>query len=324
MGWLKNIEARIRKRILPRGRRERLSSDILRRVELNHSKLLIAIELMARAEARRVRTLPAGTPLADCEFRVHSQFGEDGILQHLLAHVPITNRRFVEFGVEDFQEANCRYLIETEPWEGLVLDGDPALQEKLQAQHVYWSRTLRCRSAFITAENLDRLLQEEGFTGDLGILSIDIDGNDYWVWKALTVASPRIVVVEYNSVFGPHRAVSIPYDPRFFRRTAHHTWLYQGASLAAFVHLAQAKGYAFVGSNAAGNNAFFVRMDVLGSLRPLTAEEGYVESTFRESRDARQQPTFLSGSARLAALADMPLIDVTTGNTVLAGDLISS
>lgn len=316
MGLLRNIESFLRRK------RRRALSKVLSQIEQGQSRLAVAIELMAATERRRVRSLPPGTPLADCEFRVYSQFGEDGILQHLLAHVPIHSRRFVEFGVEDFQEANCRYLVETAPWEGLVLDGDPALREKMEAQHIYWSRTLKCRSAFITAENLNQLLEDEGFIGDLGIFSIDIDGNDYWVWRALEAATPRIVVVEYNSIFGPKHTVSVPYDPQFFRRTAHHSWLYQGASLAALVQLGHAKGYAFVGSNSAGNNAFFVRRDVLGSLRSLTAAEGYVESTFRESRDESGKPTFLSGSMRLCAIAEMPLTDVTTGSTILARDLI--
>lgn len=321
MGLLKDIERGFRKRFLAKIGPGRRWPQVQARIDEAQRRLTTAIDLLAAAERRRVRALPAGTLLADCEFRVHSQFGEDGILQHLLAHVPIANRRFVEFGVEDFREANCRYLLETEPWEGLVLDGDPALVGKLQAQQIYWARTLRARSAFITADNLNPLLQEEGFTGDLGVLSIDIDGNDYWVWNALSVASPRIVVVEYNSVFGPHHAVSVPYDPQFFRRTAHHSWLYHGASLAAFVRLGRSKGYAFVGSNSAGNNAFFVRHDVLGSLRELSAAQGYVESTFRESRDPQGKPTWLSGPARLQALGPMPLVDVVTGQTVAAHDL---
>ena len=319
MGWLKGLESRLRRSF---SRNKRIWADVVSRVEHGHSRLAVAIELLAAAEARRVRSLPPGTPLTDCEFRVFSQFGEDGILQHLLAHVPMGQRRFVEFGVEDFREANCRYLIEVEPWEGLVLDGDPELMRKLEVQHVHWLRTLRGRSAFVTAENLNQLLQDEGFVGDLGILSIDIDGNDYWVWQALAVASPRIVVIEYNSVFGRDRAVSIPYHPQFYRRTAHHSWLYQGASLAALVHLGSRKGYAFVGSNSAGNNAFFVRNDVMGALRPLSAAQGYVESTFRESRDKDGTPTFLSGPARLRAISDMPLIDVTTGEQIHAGDLL--
>lgn len=321
MGLLRDLERRVRRTLRPGWKDKRLES-LESELRSQRRQLETLLDMLAGQELRRVRALPAGTPLQTCEFRVTSQFGEDGIIQHLLAHVPIPSRRFVEFGVEDFREANCRYLMEVEPWEGLVLDGDPALKEKLEGQKVHWARNLRVRSAFITAENIDSLLVEEGFTGDLGILSIDIDGNDYWVWKAITSASPRIVIVEYNSIFGCRHPVTIPYEPAFMRQTAHFSWLYAGASLSAFTHLAESKGYAFVGSNSAGNNAFFVRKDVLGSLRPLTPEEGYVESTFRESRTVDGTQSFLSGKDRLRLIADMPLINVVTGERMLAGDLV--
>jgi len=187
-----------------------------------------------------------------------------------------------------------------------VLRGDPLM----------FLRDLTPRSAFITAENIDGLIVEAGFGGDLGVLSIDIDGNDYWVWEAIRSAQPRIVIVEYNSVFGPDAAVVVPYAPDFYRRTAHFSWLYAGASIAALALLGERKGYALVGSNSAGNNAFLVRKDVLGQLRPLTANEAWVESTFRESRDEAGRMTFLSGTKRLELIADLPLIDVRTGATV--------
>jgi hypothetical protein len=202
------------------------------------------------------------------------------------------------------------------PWRGLVLDGDPNLESVLRADPLMFLRDLTPRTAFVTAENIDGLIVDAGFGGDLGVLSIDIDGNDYWVWEAIRSAQPRIVVVEYNSVFGPDAAVVVPYTPTFYRRTAHHSWLYAGASLAALAHLGEHKGYSLVGSNSAGNNAFFVRRDVLGALRPLSAREAWIESTFRESRDESGRMTFLAGKRRLEAILDMPLIDVRTGATV--------
>ena len=297
--------------------------NVFNRIDVLESKLESVILVQASWERRRVQTLPPGTPLSECEFKVYSQFGEDGILQHLVQHVPIIDRSFVEFGVEDFREANCRYLIEVLPWRGLILDGDPGLQNKVKDQPLFFLRELVPHSTFVTAENINGILSDKGFSGDIGILSIDIDGNDYWVWKAITVAQPRIVVVEYNSIYGADRAVVVPYDPTFFRRTAHYSWLYSSASLAALVHLGAEKGYSFVGSNSAGNNAFFVRKDVMGGLKPLTAKEGYVESTFRESRDSDGNMTFLNGVARLQVIRDMPLIDVVTGNTIRVNELIT-
>jgi hypothetical protein len=122
-------------------------------------------------------------------------------------------------------------------------------------------------------------------------------------------------------VFGPRRAVSIPYNPDFYRTAAHPSNLYWGCSLAALCHLAEKKGYAHVGCNSNGNNAYFVRRDRLADLSPLTPEQGYVESLFRESRDAQGRLTYLSGSARRAAIAEMPLVDVVSGETLRVGDL---
>jgi hypothetical protein len=298
--------------------------NTLKRLDALESRLNILIMAQADFERRRVQALPPGTPLGECEFKVYSQFGEDGILQHLVKHVPIVNRRFVEFGVEDFREANCRYLMEVEPWRGLILDGDPELENKIKSQPFYFFRELVPYSTFVTAENINGILSEMGFTGDIGVLSVDIDGNDYWVWKAIDVVTPRIVIIEYNSVFGAEQAVTIPYNPNFFRRTAHFSWLYAGASLSALVLLGNQKGYSFVGSNSAGNNAFFVRNDVLGRLKPLTAKEGYVESTFRESRDPDGNMTYLNGIARLQVIEEMPLIDVPSCKTIKAGELNTS
>ncbi|MFT5285144.1 MAG: hypothetical protein ACI8TQ_001306 [Planctomycetota bacterium] len=280
------------------------------------------VELQAREHAKRVAALPAGTPLSECEFRIYSQFGEDGILQHLTAHVPFAEKSFVEFGVEDFQEANCRLLLRLAPWRALILDGRPDLDEVLDADPLKFWRNLTARSTFITAENINQLLTENGFTGDLGILSIDVDGNDYWIWHAVEVAEPRIVIIEYNSIFGPDAAVTVPYKPDFVRGQAHPSMLYCGASLAAQCHLAESRGYVLVGSNSAGNNAFFVRKDVLGDLRPMTAAEAWVESSFRESRDSKGRLTWVTGLDRLELIAKEDLVDVRTGETLKVGDLL--
>ena len=157
---------------------------------------------------------------------------------------------------------------------------------------------------------------------EIGILSIDIDGNDYWVWQAVDAVRPRIVIAEYNSVFGPDLAVTIPYQADFERNLAHHSNLFWGASLSALCHLASRKGYAFVGSNSAGNNAFFARQDCAARLRPLSAAEGYVRSKFRESRNAAGELTYLSGEARLPVIAQMTVHDVRSDRTVRLDELL--
>src|SRR5262249_45012672 len=146
---------------------------------------------------------------------------------------------------------------------------------------------LRAVRAFVTRENIDQLLVDHGFAGDLGLLSIDIDGNDYWVWEAIRSARPAIVVIEYNYRFGKERAVTIPYDPSFVRSRAGTGILYFGASLKALCLLGRRKGYCFVGCNSHGVNAFFVREDLRPpGLKELTCEEGYVRGRFKEVSNA--------------------------------------
>lgn len=279
------------------------------------------LELAGRAEARRVAALPPRTPIRDTEFKVYSQFGDDGIIQYLISHLPAVPT-FVEFGVEDYTEANTRFLLLHNLWRGLILDGRPDLDGVVSAQGLPMLHDLEVRSAFITAENINDLITEAGFSGEIGLLSIDIDGNDYWVWKAITCVQPQIVVAEYNAVFGSERAVTIPYAPSFTRQQAHHSYLYFGASLPALCGLAEAKGYAFVGCNGAGNNAYFVRKDLAGSFEVLSPEAGFRNSQFRESRDERGQMNRLSGPARLEAIAALPVVDLRTGQSILLRELL--
>lgn len=260
------------------------------------------------------RQLPASvSSLREVEFRVFSQFGDDGIIQYLLQHVDAPES-FIEFGVETYRESNTRFLLVKDNWRGLVIDGSEANVASITTMAEHWRHDLTAVASFITRENINDLFTAAGFTGEVGLLSIDIDGNDYWVWEAIEVVSPVVVVAEYNSVFGPEAKVTVPYAADFTRRAAHHSHLFFGASLGALCDLAERKGYAFVGSNSNGNNAYFVRLDQLGDLRALSAAEGYVESRFRESRDASGNLTHLSGSARLDEIAHLVVHDLTTGS----------
>lgn len=254
--------------------------------------------------------------LRDWEFGVCSQWGQDGILQYLIARVPIENRTFVEFGVQDYQESTTRFLMMHDNWSGLIMDGDPANRTFIEEQEYFWRYDLSAVCAFITRDNINELIGAR-FSGDVGVLVIDIDGNDYWVWDALEVISPRIVVCEYNSVFGPDHAITVPYQADFVRTRAHHSNLYFGASLAALCQLATRKGYTFVGCNSHGNDAFFVRNDVAQNVTPVTAREGYVYSRFREARDSAGKLTHMNGHDRLKIIAGLSVFDLSENRTRL-------
>ncbi len=267
-------------------------------------------EALGRIEDRQLAALALPGCVGN-EFRVFSQWGEDGIIQHLIRAVGLRRSTFVEFGVETYVESNTRFLLVNDNWSGLVIDGSEANIAFIKNDPIYWQHNLKADMAFITRDNINELISRNGVHGEIGILSVDIDGNDYWVWQAIDVINPVIVIVEYNARFGPTQAVTVPYDPKFVRSEAHHSMIYYGASLAAFHRLGEAKGYSLVGCNSAGNNAFFVRRDRLPtSLPALSPSEAFVANQFRETRDSVGQLAFLSAQAEIDVLRNMPLVDV--------------
>lgn len=296
------------------GKLARKSSDLLR-MPGRHDRALDSMRLeQGRLLANQNRFM--GATLAQSEFSVFSQWGEDGIIQRLVDLVPIAERTFIEFGVESFTEANCRFLLAKDNWRGFVMDGDPANMAALRDHYWFWMFDLQARVAFIDAGNVDALMRESGFGEDLGILSVDLDGNDYWILDAIRSFRPRILITEFNSVFGADRAITVPYDPSFVRGSKHYSHLYWGASLGAFGHWASTHGYTLVHVGQAGVNAFFVRDDVLPAELPrVSVADAYRESYHRESRDPTGALTFVNGDDRLALIAGMPVVDVVSGET---------
>jgi hypothetical protein len=264
----------------------------------------------------------AATP-EQAEFRVFSQWGEDGIIQYLAQNVPIERPVFVEFGVENYVESNTRFLLQNNQWSGLVLDGSEENIAYIKRDPIYWATNLKAECAFITIDNINDLLRCNGVSGDIGLLSVDIDGNDYWVWEAIDAISPRIVVCEYSSQFGPEAQVTTPYDSAFVRGQAHYSHIYYGASISALNELATRKGYSLVAGNRVGNNVFFVRNDVLGDLKVKTPKEIYRRAQFREFHDELGQLTYDDFETRLAKIGDLPLLDLRTGQIGKIRDLVS-
>lgn len=249
--------------------------------------------------------------IEDAEMCVFSQSGEDGIIQWLIRAIDVQARSFVEFGVEDYSESNTRFLLLNDDWRGLVLDSGKRNIAAIRHDPISWRHNLKAVQAMITAENINALLTDAGFIGPIGLLSIDIDGNDYWVWKAIRDVQPEIVVIEYNSRFGAERSVTIPYQADFQRFKAHYSGLYSGASLSALHKLGLEKGYALVGCNAAGTNAFFVRQDRLpAGLRARSVREAFRSSTMRQARDLRGALTLQSAEEEVALIESLPLEQV--------------
>lgn len=272
-------------------------------------------ELAGTQCAFQVATLEKLGHLSDCEFKVYSQWGEDGILEWLVSKLPSIPERFIEFGVEDYVEANTRFLLTRRNWRGLVIDGSAENIRRCRSRSYFWRHDLAAISAFITAENINDLFLGQSFTGDIGILSIDIDGNDYWVWKAIETVTPWIVVCEYNAVFGDRLPLAIPYQADFDRLSAHFSGLYCGASISALEYLASQKGYKLLGSNLVGTNAFFVRDDLIPTFEGIIMTHSPRQSVIRESRNKTGELVFLRGMERLRVIEHLPVINVSAGET---------
>ncbi|HXP34755.1 MAG TPA: hypothetical protein VN827_04345 [Chthoniobacterales bacterium] len=266
--------------------------------------------LAAQPLVQNVRANKLFSSLHEAEFKVFSQFGDDGIIQYLIHRLQPLPDSFVEFGVENYRESNTRFLLLNNNWRGLVMDGDKDSIRYVKKDDISWRHTLAARCAFIHRDNINDLLTEAGFTGEIGLLSIDIDGIDYWVWEKLKVIDPVVVVAEYNSIFGPDLAVTIPYDPNFVRHQAHYSGQFWGASLTALALLAGRKGYSLLGCNSAGNNAYFVRTNKLGQLPVFSAREAFVDARFRDSRSPSGKLTHLSGRHRFEQIAHLEVYDV--------------
>lgn len=216
-------------------------------------------QIVGRRRSRRAPTTPA---INQWEYRVFSQHREDGVIDHLLDSVGAGNRMFVEFGFGP-DVCNCLNLVMNRAFSGLFIDGS---EEKCRiARAVYErldKREVTVVESFLTTENINQTILEAGVTGEIDVLSIDVDGNDYWFWAALTAVKPRVVIIEYNASLGRDRSLTVPYDPAFVRYEKHASGFYHGASLLALVRLGKKIGYRLVGCDSTGVNAFFLRDDL--------------------------------------------------------------
>ncbi len=242
------------------------------------------------------------------EKKIYSQNGEDGIIEFIFTQIGTTNKFSVEFGVGNGFECNTVYLLEKKGWKGLMMDygADQDIQWKGVMKKAWYNRKLglianirkdlaflkkiisrtkrsRCfhldiKSEKVTAENIQNLFQKYNVPKSFDLLSIDIDYNDYWVWKAITDYSPRVVIIEYNSSVIPTESKVVPYDPEVKWDGTN----YFGASLLALKNLGLTKGYTLVGCDNAGVNAFFCKSNLLDGkkikdIKDLYRPPGYGE-----------------------------------------------
>ncbi|WP_157572676.1 hypothetical protein [Nevskia soli] len=202
----------------------------------------------------------------DVGFGLYSQHDEDGILLYIFSLIGVDNYRCVEICAGNGIECNTANLLINHRWTGLLVDGNPA--NVAAAKAFYRSRVETMHwlpdivGAWLTRENINDVVANAGYSGEIDLLSLDVDGVDYWLWDAIQIITPRVVVLEYNHLLGPEVSLTVPYQPDFVAEFSEYGSDYAGASLQAFIRLGCKKGYRFVGTNAIGTNAFFVRNDI--------------------------------------------------------------
>lgn len=277
--------------------------------DLKHEKSIILQSLLV---AKKNRDLIRIKNLSEVEFSGFSQCGEDGIIDWLVEKLPGIPNTFIEFGVEDYKESNTRLLLQLRNWRGYVMDGSAKHISSIKRQDISWRHDLTANCGFIDKDNINQLIDDSGMFGDIGLLSIDIDGNDYWIWQAIEVVSPIIVVCEYNAVLGDRLALTVPYQADFIRTHAHYSNLYFGASIRALISLGKSKGYTFVGSTSSGLNAFFVRVDHANSIVMGLENICAFPSKFREARDEQGNLLFVSGTDRRKLIDHLPVRDLVS------------
>jgi hypothetical protein len=265
--------------------------------------------------------------LWDAEVKVYSQWGEDGILDYICGAIGVSKPNVIEIGAGNFIECNSRFLAESRNANIIAVDGRNDLKENIETSSVFWKSQIIPLVDWVTPDKINSiiLLGEEKF-GKIDIFSIDLDGNDYWIIKEANLTKIDVIVLEYNPIFGAIKEVSVPRDDEFDRYRKHFTGLYYGASLRAYIKLLFNKDFIFIGTNRVGNNAFFVKNNLLHNFKIAIPSDldKYVDWRIRESREESGRLSYLSGKDRLEVIKELPLIELTTQSEVNVGSLIET
>jgi len=264
----------------------------------------ILLQMEYRRMVREEKSLPK---VSEVGFKVYSQSDEDGILLFIFSVIGASSRQCVEICAGDGTECNTANLILNHGWHGLLVDGnrqnvDRGIKyyETSEQTYVYPPQFV---CSWVTRENVNDLLQANGFRGEVDLLSLDLDGVDYWIWEAIEEITPRVVVLEYQDILGPDRACTVPYSPDF-QASCHSTKQmlpnYSGASLSAFTKLARRKGYRLIGTNRYGYNAFFIQEGLAEGLLPTV-----------EVKDCFSHPKVIAGRRdRFPVIENHPWVEV--------------
>jgi hypothetical protein len=252
--------------------------------------------------------------MSDVGFKVYSQNDEDGLLLFIFAVIGMTNRVVVEIAAGIGVESNSANLIINHGFFGLLFEAD--INKAAQGKQFFENHPHSANfppsfvTEWITRENVDQLIRSNmppgsvGPSGEIDLLSLDIDGNDYWILEAIKCITPRVIILEFNPTWGTERSVTIPYEPNFVFKPE--PVPYVGASLPAFVKLLGGRGYRLVGIERMGFNALFVRNDLAPELLP----EVRGEECFRQLILAIFQQSLADNPSLRASVESQPWIEV--------------
>ncbi len=247
--------------------------------------------------------------ISEIEFSVFSQFGEDGIISWLLNQIPDVKKVFLEIGTQDYWESNTRFLIQSHNWNGYIIEASSSDIKRIKSQSIFWKKNLNAINKFVTKENINSIIIRNIKEKRIGLLSLDIDGNDYWILKQINIKSD-LIICEYNPIFGDIHELTIPYKKNFNRNKSHFSNLYFGCSIQALITLMKNKGYIFLGTNSEGMNAFFVNKRKYIYLKNKIKNKKIFFPIIKEGRNKNFKLNFKKFFENLKLIKDKKVFDI--------------
>ena len=212
------------------------NNKILRKPDFSEKKKFLTGKFLADRNEKKIKI----NSLKDVEFSVFSQFGEDGIINWLTHQIPNIKKIFLEIGTQDYWESNTRFLLKSKLWKGYIIEGSKEDVDRIKSQRIYWQNDITAINKFINLENVTEVINKEIKQKHIGLFSLDIDGNDYWILKKINL-NADIIVTEYNPIFGDIHKISVPYEKDFVRGKKHFSNLFFGCSINALIDLMKKK-----------------------------------------------------------------------------------
>ncbi len=295
-------------------------------LNLNTAKEIEEIKILKGKILSELQNLNNSNNLNEREFKVFSQFGEDGIIDYLVKKTKINKdeKFFIEIGVGNYSECNTKFLLMNDFWTGVVIEGNKELVNQIKDNEICWKYGLKVVSEWVRKDNINNIIEKNLLKDKVGLLSLDIDGNDFWILNEIENVKPIIVIVEWNSLFGFKKSVTTPYDDNFIREKKHFSGQYWGASIKAFYDLMKSRSYFLVGSNMAGNNLFFVRNDRKNDLIEKKPSEAFQKQIFKDSRDENGKLNFLDDREKLKVIENLDVFDLEEKKIIKVSEIIEN